>query len=139
MALSIFDDKSHQPDESDLIRTLGSTKTIWDAVVAHSRKVCGNIEEIWKFVGAKYGWSCRLVLKKRIIVYLIPQDKHFLIAFVFGDRAVAAIEASDISADIKREVMAAKKYAEGRGIRYPVTAKKQLADIKKLIEIKQAF
>ncbi|MBI9068622.1 MAG: DUF3788 family protein [Salinivirgaceae bacterium] len=40
--------------------------------------------EHWNYSGKKYGWGFRLKDKKRAIIYLIPQDSYFLVAFVFG-------------------------------------------------------
>ena len=45
----------------------------------------------------KSGWSLRLKVKKRNIVYLAPCNGCFRVAFIFGDRAVAAARQSDLS------------------------------------------
>jgi len=42
--------------------------------------------EEWNFPGKKYGWSFRIKDKKRAIVYLLPGDDAFMVAFVFGGR-----------------------------------------------------
>ena len=45
---------------------------------------------------------------------------------------------SDIALEIKNELINARKYAEGRGIRIEVKNNLNIPDIKKLIEIKLA-
>ena len=75
-------------------------------------------------------------LKKRNLFFLIPYTSYFKIVFIFGDKAVAEIEDSDISKDLKSVVINAKKYAEGRGLPIDVNDDSYLSDIKKLIGIK---
>ena len=55
---------------------------------------------------------------------------------MFGDKAVQEIENSDISDELKKKVLNAKKYAEGRGLVVEVKDNTSISDIKKLIEIK---
>ena len=92
--------------------------------------------EEWNFPGKKYGWSFRIKDKKRAIIYLLPRDGFFMVAFVFGQKATDEIMKSDVDEKIKKELSEARKYEEGRGIRITFDDKGILTDIKKLIEIK---
>ena len=76
--------------------------------------------------------------KKRAIIYFLPRDRFFKVAFVFGEKATAQVLASGIAPAIKSALEQAKAYAEGRGIRIDVRDGAGLTDIKKLIEIKLA-
>jgi Protein of unknown function (DUF3788) len=138
MDKSIFTDKTKPPSEKDLVAALGKTHVLWDEITAF---VLGQYPAAileWSFPGEKYGWSFRIKDKKRAIIYLLPRDNYFKAAFVFGQKAVDAVNNSTISAEIKKELAAAKVYAEGRGIRLDVTTKKATGDIKRLAEIKLA-
>jgi hypothetical protein len=94
--------------------------------------------EEWNFPGKNYGWSFRMKFKKRTIIYLIPYTGHFNAAFVFGDKAVAVVEQSDLPRNIIDSLLNARKYMEGRGIQIDVNSSKDIENIKKLIEIKLA-
>jgi hypothetical protein len=74
----------------------------------------------WNYPGKKYGWSYRIKDKKRAIIYFLPRDKYFKVAFVFGQKATDIVLASNISREIKTELEQATKYAEGRGIRIDI-------------------
>ena len=100
------------------------------------RSIFLEVVEEWNYSGDKFGWSFRLKDKKRVLVYLLPRDKFFKVAFVFGQKATDAIFESPISENIKSEIRSAKVYAEGRGIRVDVKNKSVIHDIEKLIEIK---
>ncbi len=138
MALSILDDRSKKPRDADVAEVLGRAKGRWDELHALMDSQYAPVTDEWTFAGAKYGWSQRLKRKKRTILYLIPCRRHFLVAFVFGEKAVKAARASDLPASVLKAIDAAKKYVEGRGVRIEVRTKKDLAIVEKLAAIKMA-
>ncbi len=95
-------------------------------------------ESEWKSSGLKYGWSLRLKVKKRNIVYLGPCAGCFRVAFALGDKAVAAARKSDLAKSTLKILDEAPRYAEGTGVKLMVKAAKDLAAIKKLALIKMA-
>ena len=136
MSEIVFNDKSQKPNEPLLSENLGESFKVWQEIAAHVKETYDNTAEEWKFYGQKYGWQLKTFLKKRNLFFMIPSQAYFRVVFVFGDRAVAEIEKSDIAENLKIVVRNAKKYAEGRGLPIEVFDQKYLADIKKLIDIK---
>ena len=134
--ISVFKDKNVIPDEKTLTKFTGKTFPLWTAIKDYVYAQYPNATEEWKYPGIKHGWSFRIKDKKRVIVYLLPRDKFFKVAFVFGQKATDTILKSRISDHIKKELKAATVYAEGRGIRIEVRDKGILSDIKSLIDIK---
>lgn len=134
--LSIFTDKTVKPTDKDLADKLDSKYELWQRIhdLVLSKYPNGLAE--WSYSGLKYGWSFRIKDKKRAIIYLLPRDQYFKVAFVFGDKAVSKIMESGISKDIKTEINQATKYAEGRGIRIDVKNDSVIFDIEQLIDIK---
>ena len=138
MDTSIFDDKNVAPWESTLKETLGDNYVFWKTIRDYVYQKYPNAIEEWKFPGEKYGWSFWIKDKKRVIIYLLPRDKYFKISMIFGKKAKEKILLTDISAEIKEMLVAAKVYAEGCGIRFDVRDESLLNDIRKLIDIKLA-
>lgn len=136
MITSIFTDKSHIPNDQDLASVLGRSKMHWDGIKEYFSDHYEPLTSNWNFPGAKYGWSHRLIQKKRTILYMIPNLKCFDVAFVLGERAAQTALASDIPHSIKKLIRGAKKYVEGRGIRFEIRTKKDVEIVKKLAEIK---
>ena len=138
MEASVFTDKEKQPGDDDLAVALGVTYELWlnlrDSVL---EKFPAALQE-WHYPGQKYGWSFRIKDKKRAIIYFLPRERFFKVAFVFGEKATAQVLASGIAPAIKSMLKQAKAYAEGRGIRIEIRDRAGLADIKKLVEIKLA-
>ena len=133
---SIFTDKALVPTEEDVMNALGSVSSVWNAVVAFTHSSYAGAKASWKYGGEKFGWSYRISDSKRVLVYLIPRSGFFKVAMVFGSKAYEQVIASDINSTIKEALMAARPYAEGRGIRIDVTDYAVLEDIRKLIRIK---
>lgn len=138
MDISIFTNKEEVPTDVDLKACLGVTFDLWNSLRNYVLNQYPLGKEEWNYPGVKYGWSYRIKDKKRAIIYLLPRDNYFKVAFVFGQKATDEILDSEISDTIKKELKQAKVYAEGRGIRIDVKEPSTIADIKKLIQIKLA-
>nr|WP_294776246.1 DUF3788 family protein [uncultured Flavobacterium sp.] len=133
---SIFTNKNEIPTEAQLQKALGNTYDYWQLFAEHTLKLYPKAVSEWHFSGDKFGWSFRIKDEKRIIIYLLPRDQFFKVAFVFGQKATNTIMACPISEFIKTELQAAKVYAEGRGIRIEIKDKHLVEDILQLISIK---
>lgn len=137
MALSAFDDPAHPPTADELETILGPAAPLWTELVADVRERAGTLGETWGFSGSKYGWSMRLVRGTRNLLYLTPQAGVLLVGVALGDKAIATAEAAGLASARTIEVArAAPKYAEGRGVRLPVSSAEHLAIAKELARIK---
>ncbi len=134
METSIFINKEKIPNNNDLTNSLGDTCEIWKTIVDYVHLKYPNSIDEWNC--SKNGWSFRMKDKKRAIIYFLPRDKYFKVAFVFGQKATDIIMQSQIATSIKIELDSAKVYAEGRGIRIDIKDKLIINDIKALIDIK---
>jgi hypothetical protein len=138
MAMSLFDDKSKQPTEQMLTKALGKHYQLWKDIAKYVVEKYPKAIEEWKYPGVKYGWSFRLKDKKRNIIYMGPRDGFIMVAFIFGDKGVDAVQESSLPQSIKDELRNAKKYVEGRVLRLQVRTKSDVANIKTLVDIKLA-
>ena len=136
MDKSFFTDKQKSPGTADLVAALGDTYDLWQTLADHVRQEYPEATDEWKY--SSNGWSFRIKDKKRVIIYLLPRNRFFKVAFVFGQKATDQIMKSGIADEIRKELAAAKVYAEGRGIRIAINNGKILDDIRQLIDIKLA-
>jgi hypothetical protein len=128
--------KTTPPSDSDLEKALGRAKPLWDRLVAELASQHDVTTREWKSYGAKSGWSLRLIRGKRTVVWLAPSAGRFEVAFIFGEKALAAIRQSGVSARVLRMLDEAPKYPEGTGLRFEVKAVKDIAVVTKLAAIK---
>lgn len=133
---SVFTDSTLSPTTSKLKEALGITYPFWEEISDYTLKVTKGLVGEWKFSGPKFGWSFRISDKRKVIIYLLPRDQYFKVAFVFGQKATDRILEGKFDEEIKAELQAAKVYAEGRGIRIAVRDNSITIDIQELITIK---
>ena len=136
MSLSIFGDKAEIPTEDALVSALGESKALWDDIKKQVETACGDYNDEWKFYSKKAGWSFVVRSGKRTILYLIPQDKYFKVNFVFGDKAVAAVQDAGLLEAIVALIMEATPYPEGRSFMFDIGFLDDVDSVRKLISIK---
>ncbi len=133
---SIFMDKSVIPTQDELKNALGQTWPFWSQIREYVYEIYPDGVEEWNFPGKNYGWSFRIKDKKRAILYLLPRDQFFYVAFVFGHKATDKVLKSQVSEKIKTDLESARVYAEGRGVKIEVKNQSDINDIKSLVDIK---
>jgi len=135
-AENAFAGRKERPTENAVAAALGSTFALWEKLIADLKD--GAMSDIgeWHSSSAKYGWSLRLQLKKRNIVYLGPRQGYFVASFALGDRAVAAARESDLPQEVIQNINDSKRYAEGTAVRIDVKKPADLHVVKKLAKIK---
>src|ERR1700688_3043915 len=113
MLPNAFIGKSTQPSDSELAAELGISKALWDRLLEELATGLKLTVREWNSYSRKAGWSLRLKLKERNIVYLSPHRGCFTASFALGDRAVKAVRASGLPRSVMEIVEGAKQYAEG--------------------------
>jgi hypothetical protein len=129
-------DKSKTPDEKSLFEAVGDKAGYLTEILDHIKNEYDNIKIEWKHYGQKYGWQMKVLMKKRNLLFLLPFENDFRIGFVFGDKAVAACEKSDLPAELVENLLKEKKYMEGRGVRIDVKTDEDVKIVKTLLKIK---
>ncbi len=133
---SVFMDQTLSPTTVQLKEALGSTYPLWEEISSYTLNMTKGLVEDWKFSGPKYGWSFRISDKRRVIIYMLPRDQYFKVAFVFGQKATDRILEGKFNQDIKAELQAAKAYTEGRSIRIDVRDHSKTSELLELINVK---
>jgi hypothetical protein len=67
-----------------------------------------------------------------------PCEGCFRVAFIFGDKTVAAARQSNLSKSTLKLIDEAPRYPEGTGLRLLVKSSKDLVEIRKLALIKRS-
>ena len=136
MAVSILADKSVLPDSGMLAGVLADTFSLWDGLVGHVKAEYPSVVEEWKHYGKAFGWTLKLLSKKRNLLFLVPLNGCFRVRFVIGERAAACAEAAELPDEIKEGIRAATPNVEGRSIDIDIHRLDQLDTVKTLLKIK---
>ena len=124
------------PSHAELEAALGSAFSLWTAIFRMVEKTCSPLSQAWQPSKAEFGKLCLLQSRKRTLLYLTPDRDQVGIAIVLGERAFQLAMASALPEAIKHLLLAAKPYAEGRGIRFSISSAEELPTVAKLLEIK---
>jgi hypothetical protein len=138
MPPNAFIGKSQPPTADELTAALGDAKVLWDKLLGELADEHNLTVQEWNSYSPKAGWSLRLKLKDRNIVYLAPRTGCFLTSFVLGDKAVAAARQSGLPQSVIKTINEAKRYAEGTAVRIEMKKPKDIETIKQLAAIKLA-
>ena len=134
MSPNAFIGRTKPPTDEDLSTELGAARALWDELLT---ELALPIQE-WNSYSPKAGWSLKLKLKKRTIVYLAPCHGSFRVAFILGDKAKEAARQLKLPKAVLKIIDEAPRYPEGTGVRLEIAARKDLAAVKKLAEVKLA-
>jgi len=134
----VLKDRSKIPTEITLKNLLGVNFNQWQIIYDYSHLKYPEVSTEWNYPGDKYGWSFSMKDKKRVILYFLPRENYFKLAFVCGQKATDDILNSKIAEEIKKELKAAKVHAEGRGIWIDIKDGTLINDIKALIDLNLA-
>jgi len=124
------------PTEEQLANVLGSAAVLWYGIVHAVEETFAPIDRQWKPSKTEFGRMCLLQHKKRTLLYMTPDKEKIRIAIVLGERAYGLAMASSLPVAIKKMLSEARPYAEGRGIRFPVSSLSDIPMITTLVEIK---
>lgn len=133
-----FIGQTTQPTQAEIASALGATEGLWRQLLDWLAAEHNISDGEWKSSSLKYGWSVRMKLKKRTIVYLAPCGRCFRASFVLGDKAIAAARQAALPKSVLKAIDEAPRYAEGTGVRLIVKKPADLPGIRKLVEIKLA-
>ncbi len=124
------------PARSELESVLGEALPVWDAFLPALAQAFGPCEEAWVPSKSPFGKAATICLKKRVLLYLIPEAPGFRVSIVLGEKAAKAALASDIAEPIKKAVRGATKYPEGRGVHLNAPAAGDIPGIVSLVGFK---
>ncbi len=131
-----FAGHAKKPTETELKAVLVDSYDVWRRLVADlERELQIDVAE-WHSASIKYGWSLRLQLKRRNIVYLGPRQGFFLAAFALGDKALVAVRNIGLPNHLLRLIAQSKRYPEGTAVRIEVRADEDIQIIRTLAKIK---
>jgi hypothetical protein len=94
------------------------------------------LTKLWKPSKTEFGRMCLLQHKKRTLMYVTPDRDKVWIVIVLGERAYQLALSSSLPDGIKQLLLEARPYAEGRGIRFPISSPHDVSTVARLLEIK---
>ncbi len=139
MLQNAFIGRPEKPGDDDVTVALAVARPLWDQLLQRLAAECGLTSYEWGTSGRKYGWSLRVMAKKRRILYLLPSRGAFGVTLVLGDRAIGAARDMKLPAKVMRLIESGQRYPEGTAIRLEVASAKDIDAVLKLAAIKLQY
>lgn len=136
IAPTAFAGRVEPPTDASLAAALGESYALWQKLVADLTAELKLDAAEWNGSSLKLGWSLRLQVKKRNIVYLAAQQGWFLAAFALGEKALAVARKSELPDRVSKMIAEAKRYAEGTAVRIEVRDAADVGVVKLLARVK---
>ena len=135
MSIGDFVDGKRRPTGKEIESALGEKAELWNDLsryIADEYSVRGEIA----FAGAKYGWELGFRKGGRPLADLYPGTGRFTVQVVLGRAATEAAKQLPLGSNVKKVFDNARQLYDGRWLFIPVRTKRDVADIKRLIEAK---
>lgn len=136
MAFSVFGDKDSPPADGSLSDHLKDSMRSWQKLDAEVRKLCPDVEGVWKFPTKGAGWTWTERSGKRNILYRQPCEGYFRATIVLGERAAEKALSGTLPDHVKTAIKEARPYMEGRSIPVDVRGDGDVAAVAELLRIK---
>jgi hypothetical protein len=139
MRPNAFIGKPQKPTDTELAAALGPVKAaLWDQLLVSLADEHNLTVREWNSYSRKAGWSLRLKLKERNILYLAPCRGCFFASFALGDKAVGTARQSSLPQDVIKIINEAKRYPEGTAVRIEIKQAEDIETVTKLAGVKLA-
>ena len=116
MSVSFFDSKAVMPDENMVADVLADSYIIWEKLKNYVCQTYPNVSIDWKHYGKSSGWVCKLLSKKKNLLFFIPRNGCFRLRFGISEKVLPSVETADLPDVVKEAVRTATSYTEGRSI-----------------------
>jgi uncharacterized protein YdeI (YjbR/CyaY-like superfamily) len=136
MTIGLFADKEYQPTETAVLEALGAKKPLWEELlhfIADNYPIPGE----WNFGGKNYGWNLWYRKSGKTLVTLYPQDRYFVAQIVLGKDQVEQALTSKLGKNVGTVLTETPQLHDGRWLFIKVKTKRDVADIKQLLQIKR--
>jgi len=135
---SAFLERDSPPGDRALADVLGKASALWKELRADLAAAHAPLDEKWSFSGKTHGWILKLSKKKQTVVYLVPCAGFFVASFALSEKECEAARRSKLPALVREIIDRAPAYAEGRGVRLEVRARKDLASVEQLAALEMS-
>lgn len=107
-----FPDPRQPPDDAALLAALGPAAPPIARVLAELRAAEPAVRAGWQF-SPRAGWYQLQTVKKRRLLYLVPQKGDFRVSLILGRKATAGMKDGPFAKQTAKLLKTAKHYPEG--------------------------
>ena len=127
------------PTSEVLAEVLGDSFAVFDELMKTITDPNFGLVVDWHYYNDGKAWLCKVVFKKKTVLWLSAWDGYFKTTFYFTEKNSATIFELDIDDSIKKEFNAQKPIGKLLPLTIEMKEKEQLKDLLKIIEYKKGL
>ena len=135
MSIGAFTDKSSPPTREQVLQTLGPARDTWEALEQFIQEHYPG-QAGFRFYGKNYGWALRFRKGGKALLSLYPAQDGFTVQIVVGEAEIQQALERGLGRQARQAIEKATPYAEGRWLYIPVKSRRDLKDVRQLLDIK---
>jgi hypothetical protein len=132
----ILTDPKLFPDDEVIAGVLGKGFGLWQAFFDDVHEAHPDIATEWRYYNDGKAWLMKVTCKKKTVVWVSVHAKYFRMTAYLTEKARAAVDASDLSADCKEQFATSKRYGKLIAVSVPFKKKSDIASGLALIRLK---
>ena len=131
----LFRDENIKPAGKNIAESIGLAKNAYESFTQELKN--HDIQMDWRYYNDGKAWLCKLVYKKKTVVWLSIWDGFFRIGFYFTDKTRDGLMNLDIADKIKHDFTSCKAIGRLLPLVLDISEKEQLGDLLKVVEYKK--
>lgn len=135
MSYGAFTDRTSRPGEAEIEAALAGASSLWSELISFVEESF-RVSRDWKFYGKNCGWSLAFKKSGKALVSFYPNAGSLTAQVILKDDRIARVPSELMIPELEAAIERANPYAEGRWIFLAVTSERELAVVRKLIEIR---
>ncbi|MDF1575792.1 MAG: DUF3788 family protein [Bacteroidales bacterium] len=136
MGAQLLKDPEVFPSEEVLEKVLGKTYPVFEAFMNAAESEEFKLNPEWRYYNDGKAWLCKIVFKKKTVVWLSVWSNSFKVAFYFTEKSGEGITELEISDSIKEAYIKHVPIGKLKPVIVEIREKSQLPDIYSLLEYK---
>ena len=135
MSIGSFTDRNHQPTRDEILREIGSSRGAWESLEATITQNY-RVKTDFGFYGKNYGWAQRFRKGGKALISLYPRQNGFTVQVVLDETGIQKALEAGLGENTRQAIESANPYPEGRWLFIRIETGEDLADVRRLLEIK---
>ena len=131
-----LDDPDRRPDDALIESILGRRFSAWNGfvgIVSALPSLCAE----WRYYRDGNCWLYKVTEGKQTICWVSARDSMFTVTFYVASKHASEVESAGVNSDLVRAWRSGKPGAKIRPITVEVHRQAQLADVRRLVDLKR--
>lgn len=136
MVVGTFVDKQHRPTMEEILTSIGPKKELWENLERFIEQNYRTKRD-FAFYGKNYGWAVRFRKAGKALLSMYPGKGSFTAQIVLGETAAGKASRLKLGRNVKNVLDSAHPFPEGRWLFIRIGSRKDIADVQKLLLLKE--